>query len=163
MEYPEEKALETWKADGATFSIIERNIFGLSIGAPYNGYVRFPSRPVKEEGYQGIMTYVPVHGGITYAEESEDGSMVYGFDCAHFGDENNPELFEIDWVKAECQRMASAISIAAAYEDEYLAANTREARAEVITEYHERLRLENIDFNIHNNFGALINAMFGEL
>lgn len=163
MEYPEEKALETWKVDGATFSIIERSTYGLSIGAPYNGYVRFPSRPVKEEGYRGILTYVPVHGGITYAEQSEDGSMVYGFDCAHAGDELNQQLFDLEWVKAECQRLAQAISIAAAYEDEYLEANTNEARAAVIDAYHERLRQENIEFNLHDNFGAMIQVMFGNI
>ena len=30
--------------------------------------------------------YVDVHGGITYARETEDGWWRVGFDCNHFGD-----------------------------------------------------------------------------
>lgn len=162
-EYPENEAVEVWERDGAVFSIVNcSSTLLVSYRAPYNGYVRFPRRPVKELGYRGILAYAPVHGGITYASESEDGSMVYGFDCGHAHDTNNEQLFDIEWVKAECQRMAQAISIAAAYEDEYLEANSAK-RADVLESYHERLRQENIDFNLSDNFGAMINVMFGDL
>lgn len=158
MSYPEDSAEETWEADGAKFSIVTHPTMG-----HYCGYVRFPCRPVKEQDYHGILTYVPVHGGITYARMSDDGSMVYGFDCAHADDENNPDLRDIEWLKTECQRMAQAISIAAAFEDAYLEADGDKSRAVVLDEYHERLALENIEFKLTNNFGAMINAMFGGL
>ena len=76
-EYPENQAIVTWKKDDLTFTIVDCR------GSHYCGYVRFPERPVKEEGYDAILLYVPVHGGITYAEQSTDRSIVYRFDCAH--------------------------------------------------------------------------------
>lgn len=157
MSYPEDSAEETWKADGATFSIVKHDYFG----GTYCGYVRFPKRPTIEESYKGILTYVPVHGGITYAEENKDG-MVYGFDCNHAYDASNPSLKDMDWLKAECHRMAKCISIAAAHEEEYLAASD-EGKADVIDAYHARLKEENIEFVFTDNFGAMINVLFGEL
>jgi hypothetical protein len=156
MAYPEDKADETWQADGATFSIIRADL------GHWCGYVRFPARPVAEEGYRGILTYVPVHGGITWAEE-DDGGMVYGFDCAHSGDDNDPNVKDVVWVKAECQRMAQAISIAAGYEDEYLAAKDDEARAYTLDSYHARLAEEGMSFELMDNFGAMINVLAGKL
>ena len=81
MEYPESKALETWKHDDLVFSIVQHSTLN-----HYCGYVRFPKKPVREMGYNGILTYVPVHGGITFADSGKDGSMVYGFDCGHCDD-----------------------------------------------------------------------------
>lgn len=159
MSYPEDSAEETWEADGAKFSIVFHEL------APgyehYCGYVRFPSRFTKEQRYNGILTYVPVHGGITYADEDDDGSMVYGFDCGHADDDKNPQMRDKEWLRGECQRMAQAISIAAAYEDDYLLAPSNEIKADVIDQYHQRLAEEGIEFDLHDNFGALINVMFG--
>jgi hypothetical protein len=84
VTYPEDKAGETWRDEGGVqYSIVRHERLN-----HYCGYCRFIERPVREVGYKGILTYVPVHGGITYANEDEDG-MVYGFDCAHAGDEGN--------------------------------------------------------------------------
>lgn len=156
MGYPEDDAVETWRQDGAVFSIVQVRRLG-----HYCGYVRFPSRPTKEQGHKGILTYVPVHGGITYADEAEDGSMVYGFDCAHSGDDQDPKLKDLEWLRAECQHMAQAISIAVAYEDDYLLAPSNEVKADVLDQYHQRLAEEGIKFNLTDNFGAMINVMFG--
>lgn len=156
MTYPEDEADETWQADGATFSVMRAPL------GHWCGYVRFPARPVAEEGYRGILTYVPVHGGITYAEEDNEG-MVYGFDCAHSGDDSDPEVSDLAWLKAECQRMAQAVSIAAGYEEEYLAGKDDEARAQTLDAYHARLTEEGISFELTGNFGAMINVLTGRL
>jgi len=102
-EYPECKAIVIWEKDGLVFSIVKHSTLG-----HYCGYVRFPKRPVKEKEYGGILTYVPVHGGITYAKESEDGSIVYGFDCAHCDDWSliNPDGKK--WTIEEVKREAGA-------------------------------------------------------
>lgn len=129
----------------------------------YCGYCTFPKRFAVEGGYDGILTYVPVHGGITYADESDD-SMTYGFDCGHCDDENNPQLRDIEWLKGECERMASAIKIAAEYEPEYLLAKTNKEKARILEEYHKKTETElGAEFDIKDNFGTMIRLLCGEL
>jgi hypothetical protein len=134
----------------------------------YCGYVRFPKRPVREEGYEGILVYVPVHGGITYAQQSEDGSMVYGFDCAHAGDWSEIHTYGKKWtleeVVKETENMAVAIQLAAKYEKRYLQALTNEGKAKIIDEYHKELKEKHgIIFNLDDNFGAQLKLLSGNL
>jgi len=117
-EYPANSALKTWTVGDLDFYIVDCR------GSHLCGYVRFPERPVKERTYHGILTYVPVHGGITYADQ-KDGGMVYGFDCGHAGDEERPETKDPEWVGVR-----------------------------------ERL---NKSFDLHDNFGAMINLLGGSL
>jgi len=158
-EYPENKAIKIWEKDGLVFSIVQHPTL-----KHYCGYVRFPKRPVKEKGYGGILVYVPVHGGITYAKESEDGSMVYGFDCAHCGDWSpfNPsgKRWTIEEVKREVEKMARAIKLAAKYERRYLRCTTNRGRAKVIDEFHKEL---GVKFDITDNFMAMLNLLAGRL
>jgi hypothetical protein len=156
--YPEDSAVETWERDVATFSISRHERLG-----HFCGYVRFPRRPVSEPGYDGLLVYVPVHGGLTYASEADDGTMVYGFDCNHADDDHDPKTRDMEWLRAECHRMATAISIAAGYEEEYLLARDNTAKAAVIEAYHERLKAEQIDFTLTDNLGAMISVLTGEL
>lgn len=161
-DYPEGSphALKTWSHDGMQFTVIK-------LDRPYLehhcGYVRFETRPMTEEGYHGLLTYVPVHGGITFAEQDEDGSMVYGFDCGHAGDEGVEKLNNLEWLGEECFRMGRAIQLAAQYEDQYLAIDNHE-RGTVIQAYHDELKAQGIEFVLQDNFGAMINVLFkGEL
>lgn len=157
--FPDERASKIWSHDGLTFYLVAPGGVG---GVPhYCGYVKFRERPMKEPGYKGILTYAPVHGGITYAEK-DDGGMVYGFDCGHAGDYERPELQNEEWLGEECFRMARAIQLAAKYEDDYLTAND-EARAKVIQRYHDELATQGLKFDLKNNFGAMINVLFGDL
>jgi len=161
-EYPENRAVKVWEKDGLVFSIV------LQPGGYYCGYVRFPKRPVLERGYEGILTYVPVHGGITYAEQSPDGSMVYGFDCSHVDDwtihSPKGKFWTIREVKEEAEKMAIGIKVVAKYELEYLTASTEEERAKVIDRYHRELREKyGIMFNLRDNFGAMLNVLAGTL
>ena len=88
-------------------------------GPRYNGYVCFPKRPTQETGYNGLLTYVPVHGGITYAE-ADDTGMVYGFDTMHDRSEQYP-ITDPKWIKAQCEVMARGVLLAAELEPEYFA------------------------------------------
>lgn len=132
----------------------------------YCGYCDFSEKPVKECGYEGILVYVPVHGGITYADNSiTKGGMTYGFDCAHAYDDKNPNLRDIEWLFNEVGRMATCILIAAKFEDEYLLSQgDNKKRAEIIDNYHVACK-ERCDatFNLNDNFGALLCAMSGHL
>jgi hypothetical protein len=56
-----------------------------------------------------------VHGGITLRRPSGD-VMVYGFDCAHFGD--SMEEWTLDAVVAETERLAEQLSTRLPEEEE---------------------------------------------
>ena len=152
--YPDSQAFEQWEHNGCVCYLLHTTM-------GHNcGYVRFPKKPVKEDGYNGILTYVPVHGGITYAHSNEDG-MVYGFDCAHSGDEDNPDVRDTSWLKGQCRLMVNSIALAAEFEDRYLLATGDNAeRAAIITEFEEKLGTE---VNMSNNFGVMLNVLCGRL
>jgi len=93
------------------------------------GYATFPKRPLKREGYfDNLAEAVPVHGGITFAEDVEDG-YEYGFDCAHIGDEANPQTHDPAWALEEADRMAKCLLLAREYEDRWLKADAGGRRA----------------------------------
>jgi len=127
--YPEKKAEEVWQHDGLQFCFVRvesdipkemQSEFKHMRFHHYNGYVRFPKRPFRERGYDGIVQYVPVHGGITFAEEDLDGSMVYGFDTNHAGDEGrDDELDNHVYLIRQCHLMGEAIRILRRYERRY--------------------------------------------
>jgi hypothetical protein len=163
LEYPESKAVKVWCKRDLVLSIVKHPSQG-----HYCGYVRFPKRPVREKGYEGILTYVPVHGGITYTKESEDGSMVYGFDCGHCDDWSETHPYGKKWtleeVVKETENMATAIQLATKYEKRYLQALTNKGKAKIIDEYHRELKQKHgIAFNLNDNFRAMINVLGGIL
>jgi len=168
--YPESEAVEVWKKDGLTLSVVKQK------RGHYCGYVRFPKRPVREKGYHGILTYVPVHGGITYAEESNPidtvnprkSDWVYGFDCAHSNDwseyHSEGHKWTLEEVKQETENMAKAIQLISKYEKRYLKNITNKGKAKVIDEYHKELEKEgNNTFNLTDNFGAMLNVLCGKI
>jgi hypothetical protein len=157
--FPENKAELIWERDGITYALVKNSNPYLN---HYCGYARFAERPVQEESYHGLLTYVPVHGGITFAH-ADDAGMVYGFDCGHAGDDTNQQRQDIDWLKAECERMGVAIRDAAQYEPDYLAAgDDNDTKAAVIDRYHTHLReVHGITFDLRDNFGAMLNVLFG--
>lgn len=111
------------------------------------GYVAFKKRPFREQGYDGFLTYVPVHGGITYSEQEKDGSFTYGFDCAHVGDKTlNPSFRSIEedghfWTTEETaletEKLAKALQIGIKYESRYLRNISNKGKAKVIEEYND--------------------------
>lgn len=153
--YPEDVAVKTWANDIATFFIVQNPDFG-----HYCGYARFASKPLKTKGYWGIVTYAPVHGGVTYAEARDDGSIVYGFDCAHRGDQSNPLLWDLDYLTNECEAMALSLVKAAEFEEEYETASSDKV-VDVINRYHASLGKYDVRFDLSDNFGAIINFLFG--
>lgn len=168
-QYPEGHSgvVETWGHDGLTFTVLHVDRSYVD-GGHYCGYVRFPKRPLREQGYGGIATYVPVHGGITFAKPFDDGSFVYGFDCAHAGDDSDdhdydPKVRDIAWLKAECERLAVGIVTAKKYERRYLRNITQAGKAKAIDEYHDEMRALGAEFSLQDNFGAMIGVLCGQL
>ena len=129
----------------------------------FNGYCRFPSKPVVEAGYKGMLTYVPVHGGITFAMHLA-GVSTYGFDTNHYGDEDNPLVSNIEWVEHQAWIMATGIRVAARYEPAYLRTDAPEARAQLLDRYHrDMMKRVGAQFSLHNNFGAMLKLLSGTL
>lgn len=152
MEYPEKEAIVRL----GNLSVVRQDSGHLC------GYCRLP-RLLAEAQYEGIVTYVPVHGGITYAVRSDTDQMVYGFDCAHVGDESNPLTRDPNWVLAEAKCMETGIAVATVFEPFYLAMGEK-GRAFVLDVYHWTLRaFFGIDFGILNNFGAMLRLLSGRL
>ncbi|HTF69761.1 MAG TPA: hypothetical protein VK638_44500 [Edaphobacter sp.] len=125
----------------------------------YNGYVRFPSLPMIVPGFKGILTYVPVHGGITYFQDWWDASVTYGFDVGHLISESMLEIIsDIGWMMAETEGMARGIQIAARFEPYYLNARTEEQKARVLDRMGRFMPLD-----IHGNTGAMLKLLSGSL
>ncbi len=133
-KYPESDAELTWNEGAAIYSIVYHDTC-----KHYCGYCRLPKRYNVEAGYGGILTWVPVHGGITYSKEHEDGSMVYGFDCGHSGDSTDSNVTNIDWLKYQCRLMAYSILRSTLFEERYLLANTEEEKATILDEFRKTL------------------------
>lgn len=123
-------------------------------GGGFNGYIAFPKRPVRELGYEGILAYVPVHGGITYAEQKEDGSMEYGFDTAHSHSDQFPRT-DVSWIKEQLRELAEGIMRAAEVEDKYLSCKTNKGRAK----HCDYVQGDGTELG----FGAMINLLSGKL
>jgi hypothetical protein len=134
--YPDDWAQETWDVDEMRFYLVNHEL------GHWCGYVRFTERFLLEDGYDGIVSEVPVHGGITYAEQDDRG-MVYGFDCAHYGDDEDPRVRDLAWLRAECEWMGRAILVAKDFEIDYLKANGYEERSKVAEAFEERLEEKN--------------------
>jgi hypothetical protein len=120
-----------------------------------NGYVVFPKRLTIETGYNGLLEYIPVHGGITFAHEYEDG-MVYGFDTAHCDSEEKPRD-NVEWIKGQIAIMTKGVKLAAELEPKYLLARTNEEKQPICQQIIE------LNPDDWKNFGVMINLLSGEL
>lgn len=152
--YPASEAIEEGEIDGYKYYITGGAILEMS---GLNGYVVFPERPLIERGYGGIATYVPVHGGITYAEQKHFG-MVYGFDTAHHDSEKFPRN-DKEWIKKQIKKMITGILKSKEIEEGYLTAKEPEAKAN----YAQQVLDTDTEKESDLNFGTMINIMSGNL
>lgn len=78
----------------------------------YCGYVAFPGLNGESslKSIEDCENETDVHGGITYTKE-EEGALIFGFDCNHFGDVDRPEATDLDWLTKETERMADQLII----------------------------------------------------
>jgi hypothetical protein len=148
--FPKSSAIETGKIGKIDYYIVEYR-------GSLNGYVVFPKRPVVENGYDGIMTYIPVHGGITYATQKKFG-MVYGFDTKH-SDSNDFPINDKKWIKKECEKMINGILMAEKVEKKYLTAKSNETKRK----YAQMVLDTDKGGKNQYNFGIGIKMLRGEL
>lgn len=158
--YPEAKASALFEEDDIIYSIVKQE-FG-----HYCGYVRFPRRIVREPGYDGILAYTPVHGGITYAEaDSLDGSMVYGFDCAHSNSHELPTN-DPEWLLWQCRLMRWGICFLAPAESLY-SYMTNKGRSSLLDRkldaFQEFSGDDSAKAAAMQSFSAMVNLIFGRL
>jgi len=155
-EYIKSAAIETGTCDGYEYWIVQGRCMNLrSIDRGLNGYIVFPKRPTIEESYNGILIYVPVHGGITYAEQCSLG-MVYGFDTAHCDSKDYP-INDHEWIKGQIKVMLKGILKAAEVERLYLRCKTNSGKAK-----HANKVLA-IAPDMPHNMGVNINLLCGRL
>ncbi|MFA7521059.1 hypothetical protein [Shewanella sp.] len=121
-----------------------------------NGYILFPKRITAEKDYNGILTYVPVHGGITFCHEYEEG-ILYGFDTGHC-DSNEYPIDDTKWIKEQIIVMTKGILKAAEVEKEYLASQENDVRAR-----YAQLVQDIGEPEQRRNFGVNIKLLLGEL
>jgi len=166
--YPENKAELTYKKGDCQISIVHVDKLAPSMNAYYCGYARFPQRMLQSELFT---CFVPVHGGISFDQGDTDGSHVYGFDCAHAGDDLLPgaggQAWGLSRVRTECERLATAITLVSKWEKAFLSCpegdEWRERRVSIIERCHAELRKKGIVFNLGDNLGAMIEVLFGGL
>jgi hypothetical protein len=77
-----------------------------------NGYVAFPKRhaPRLPVNYQGLVQYIPVHGGCTYAVK-DSFAAVWGFDTHHLNSEKLPRT-NPDWIRYQCLVLYEGLRVA---------------------------------------------------
>lgn len=120
-----EEAVETGEIEGYEYWIAK-----CPVSHGFNGYIVFPKRPVREQGYDGVLTYVPVHGGITYVGAYNSG-VVYGFDTAHYNSDKYP-IEDFEWIKSQIKIMLLGILKAKEVEAKYLKALTNKTKAKYV-------------------------------
>jgi hypothetical protein len=152
-DFIKDSAVECGVVEGVEYFVVPGPMYGFG---GYNGYVRFAEKPVKEPDYGGILAYVPVHGGITYASHDEHGST-YGFDTAHCDSGQFPR-HDAEWIREQCAVMARGIRLAAQLEDDYLLAEGDNQKRGAICDQVSALQPGQ-----KMNMGVMLNLMGGRL
>ncbi len=183
--YPESHAAHIWLYRGTNCSVVRCDWFKEELelleaiqkesGIPlalminstrqkidnFQGYTRFPKRPVYERDFEGIIKYVPAPGGITYAQQYIDGSFVYGYDTSHIG-QTSVKYKDLSWHILQVEFMVDAITIAKRLERRYRLGNRRQ-KLLVAREFNRRLSLLGKPIDLLDNHGLAMHLLFGEL
>lgn len=122
------------------------------------GYVDLPKSVAPKEWHgnynSDALQYLAIHGGLTYAETHKDRA-IFGFDCAHSGDDERPELSDAQFVMRLTVQAKQQLLDYAAVIDEWRAA-PREKRAEMMQAIVDRA-----DEHGQPGFGAMIGFLSG--
>ena len=109
--YPETYAdAITWEYSGCALTILQP--YGAEAYlSHWCGYARVPNWPegVSTDYNESPIGKLSVHGGVTYTELDGDGSIVVGFDCAHLGDDKDPQKSNEEWLRRETEQMADQL------------------------------------------------------
>lgn len=150
IKYLKDRAVGTGEIDGCEYFIVPAPFEGA-----LNGYVVFKKKPVREQDYNGILSYVPVHGGITLCHHQKEGS-VYGFDTLHCDSREYPRT-DHGWIKEQISVMIKGIKVAAKVELKYLKAVTNKGKAKWAQ------MVQDVQPEQAHNFGVSLNILSGQL
>jgi hypothetical protein len=150
INYIKEHAVKAGQIEGFDYYIVPAPFEGT-----LNGYVVFPNKPVRESGYDGIVSYVPVHGGITYCHHEKEGS-IYGFDTLHCDSADYPRTNE-SWIEEQITIMLHGIQLAAKVELKYLKAVTNKGKGKWAQ------MVQDLQPEQSKNFGVMIKLLSGQL
>lgn len=147
-EYPEGKAYKQAEIEGLPCSFLQHDM------GHKCGYARFPAEFPIDDYNVGVMKFVPVHGGITYAKRDKDGTVIFGFDAAH--DNSPPHEEQTDeWLTKQCRVMIQGVRMAPTLNPEFAKAETPEERGKVADKVCGLARDQQM------NFGSMIWLMAG--
>ena len=123
------------------------------------GYVALKKSKLPRNWHGGdydadALQYLQIHGGLTYCHAYDD-YVVYGFDCAHAGDEANPKLKDINYIFELVDQMEQQILEYAKRHEEWRVAR-REDKMRIMDEIRKTAKLK-----LELGFGALIGALGG--
>jgi len=113
-KYFNDKAIETGKILGCKYWILK-----YPRSDNLNGYASVPIRleHLGEYGHEGIMVFVPVHGGITFIQGNEN-ETVYGFDTGHYNSHEYPIHCKV-WIRDQIKAMIEGLHRAKEVDEEY--------------------------------------------
>jgi hypothetical protein len=130
----------------------------LSSSGHYCGYVAIRNKDIPKEwcgNYDSdALQYLSIHGGITYCESKGDYT-VFGFDCAHAGDEENEKLRDKNHIMDLAKQMRQQLERYSKCIDEWREAG-REARIDII----QRIR-ESAKYPVDVGFAASLSMLAG--
>jgi len=133
---------KTWSKGDVDFYIYKHR-FG-----HYCGYCRFKIGDMDIAGSDEILSHIPVYGGITYTEKTNDG-ITFGF----LGDENDPNCLNMDWLTKECEKMAVALRVAETYNHMYKKAinGGDKIKNNIIKEYQRSVEKAFLNLELKND------------
>lgn len=144
---------------GLSSMVLRPSAFLRSLIGALNGYVVFPRRhaPVRMgPRATGILEYVPVHGGITYAVKDSLG-CVFGFDTAHHDSPGLP-THDKKFIQWQCRLMYEGLVIAGKIEDDYARAKgNNRRRADIVQPLLDLVPEQGY------SLGVMLNILGGEL
>ena len=123
------------------------------------GYVAFPAKDIPKKWHgtynADALQYLNIHGGLTFAKKPNDDWVVFGFDCAHSGDEDNASLKDPEYVMDLTRQMEQQLIDYAAIIKKWRKAN-RGKRMEMVDEIRDKGK-----HSEEIGFGALLGALWG--
>ncbi len=122
------------------------------------GYVALPKDKVPPEWHGNYdadaLQYLNIHGGITYCEVNDD-YIIFGFDCAHAGDETDPNMQSVDCVMKLVEDMEKQLVMYAEVIDEFRSAD-KDRAIEIIESIRQVSKTNN-----KPGFGMMIDMLNG--
>lgn len=96
--------IKEWHDETCAYLIVRMTI--QYFGVFYNGYCA----PFARYSHGVIdSNTIDIYGGITFEEYHKEDIAILGFDCAHAGDEDNPNYSDIQWLSEQCESIARQI------------------------------------------------------